>query len=205
MKRTIVASILGIAASVATVASSYGQGHIWFDNYNSPAGKVTYGDSGYGSPGPVGTGVDSSYQAALYYGLGTVSEPADPDGTAIPQNLQLLTASGQPAGYPAMFAINGAPPGYFKGPILTIPDYINGPITFEIVVWKGGTYYGDPLNGPRGHSAAFTMASITTGSLAANIFDSGLTDFQVFLIPEPSTFALAGLGAAALLIFRLRK
>lgn len=34
---------------------------------------------------------------------------------------------------------------------------------------------------------------------------TGLTSFNIYLIPEPSTFALAGLGAAALMIFRRRK
>jgi len=34
---------------------------------------------------------------------------------------------------------------------------------------------------------------------------SGQRSFNIYLIPEPSTFALAGLGAAALMIFRRRK
>ena len=29
--------------------------------------------------------------------------------------------------------------------------------------------------------------------------------FNLYMVPEPSTFALAGLGAAALMIFRRRK
>jgi len=33
---------------------------------------------------------------------------------------------------------------------------------------------------------------------------TGLTSFNIYYIPEPSTFALAGLGAAALMIFRRR-
>ncbi len=34
---------------------------------------------------------------------------------------------------------------------------------------------------------------------------SGFTSFNIYYIPEPSMFALAGLGAAAMLIFRRRK
>ena len=30
-------------------------------------------------------------------------------------------------------------------------------------------------------------------------------EFNLYFVPEPSTFALAGLGAAALMIFRRRK
>jgi hypothetical protein len=33
----------------------------------------------------------------------------------------------------------------------------------------------------------------------------GITSFNIYFIPEPTTFALAGLGAAALMIFRRRK
>jgi hypothetical protein len=33
----------------------------------------------------------------------------------------------------------------------------------------------------------------------------GMAPFGIGFLPEPSTFALAGLGAAALLIFRRRK
>jgi hypothetical protein len=33
----------------------------------------------------------------------------------------------------------------------------------------------------------------------------GTTSFNIYFVPEPSTIALAGLGAASLLIFRRRK
>lgn len=55
-----------------------------------------------------------------------------------------------------------------------------------------------------GMSPTFTVTSIG-GDLNPSANLTGLVGFNVYLVPEPSTFALAGLGAAAMLIFRRRK
>jgi len=92
------------------------------------------------------------------------------------------------------------------------PDSAFG--TFEMFAWdnKGGTVT-DPNVAlsmwqqgtlAAGKSGAFTVASIGGSSNPApNLV--GLQSFSIYIIPEPSTMALAGLGAAALLIFRRRK
>jgi hypothetical protein len=55
-----------------------------------------------------------------------------------------------------------------------------------------------------GESGIFNLANIGgTFNTPPNLV--GLQSFNLYLVPEPSTFALAGLGAAALLIFRRRK
>jgi hypothetical protein len=61
-----------------------------------------------------------------------------------------------------------------------------------------------------GHSAEFNVSNIGgTANLAPVFTSAGATipglSFNLYAIPEPTTFALAGLGAAALLIFRRRK
>lgn len=64
-----------------------------------------------------------------------------------------------------------------------------------------------------GMSARFNVANIGGALNTTPVLTSGLTagqsieglSFNLYFIPEPSTFALAGLGAAALLIFRRRK
>jgi hypothetical protein len=55
-----------------------------------------------------------------------------------------------------------------------------------------------------GRSNPFNLAAIGGDSNPAPSL-TGLQSFSIYLIPEPSTFALAGLGAAAMLIFRRRR
>lgn len=54
-----------------------------------------------------------------------------------------------------------------------------------------------------GKSGPFTVNDIGGTQPAPYLLN--LKSFNIYLIPEPSTFALAGLGAAALMIFRRRK
>jgi len=56
-----------------------------------------------------------------------------------------------------------------------------------------------------GRSATFTVNNIGGKFNTPPNIEPGLTSFNIFPIPEPTSFALAGLGAAALLIFRRRK
>ncbi len=64
------------------------------------------------------------------------------------------------------------------------------------VAWAAGTIAA-------GKSGPFNVALIGGDvNLPPNI---GVTSFNLYMVPEPSTFALAGLGAAAMLIFRRRK
>lgn len=63
--------------------------------------------------------------------------------------------------------------------------------------WKVGTIAG-------GTSGTFSLSAVG-GDLGTPPNLTGLQSFNIFMIPEPSTMALAGLGAAALLIFRRRK
>lgn len=188
MKRTLIATILGIAATAAT----YGQGFVNFNTYavNSYAGSyVTYGP---GSGGAVGENVVGGFNVQLGYYLGTVSDPAS-NGSLLGQ-MQLNTA-----------VIGGLGTGGFPGRIqagnYTIPNYVSGPITFEMLAFNGASY---ALSDIRGHSAAWTMASIATGVTTPGTPDGMPAGFTVSAVPEPTTMALAGLGAAAMLIFRRR-
>jgi hypothetical protein len=69
--------------------------------------------------------------------------------------------------------------------------------------WTGSTLSGGALEwlnatGNPGASPPITPVAFTYGA-------TGFNGLVLPIIPEPSTFALAGLGAAALLIFRRRK
>jgi len=189
MKKALVATILGLA----TVASTFAQGKIIFGNYGAGGlnAPITYGSlsgalNGQLVPGP-------TFTATLYYQLGTVSlAAASGAATPVPGGWNLVTGSST--------AIDSNDPGYFYGPQLFINDYVSGSISFVVVA--SGTVASTPYSG---RSAAFTLNSIATGLSPAGNFGSAMSSFVVNPVPEPSTFALAGLGLASLLIFRRRK
>jgi hypothetical protein len=88
-----------------------------------------------------------------------------------------------------------------------------GPVTLEMVAWDDSS----------GNYSTWTQASVAwnAGLIAAGksglipeaSLGAGLTtapslspnSFNLYFVPEPTSFALAGLGAAAMMIFRRRK
>jgi len=215
MKRTILASILGVAAMVAAT-SSYGQGKINLNNYANTGNQVLYGGGANhisgtttgagvvnGANGSVGT---INWTIGFYYALGDVtgSVASDPSGFGVPSGGGLAVATGAPADTTALGNFPGG--GYFSSPggDAVINGWTSGNITLEVVAYSGADYASSAY---RGHSAAFLMAPIASTALQAAPQTSpspgaGMPGFSVFAVPEPSTFALAGLGAAALMAFR---
>ncbi len=189
MKRTTITSILGVVISLGTVASSYSQGSIWFDNYNNlnPNGP----NSGYSSPiytwlyttDPIP--IPSSFAVDLYYVLGVASDPYAYDPLAMPIGRLALSRG-------------VITPGYVSAAIAVIPDYVSGPITFELVA------HGNISGMDRyGHSQVLTLPSIATGTTLPGYLD-GLQSFTAVWVPEPTTFSLVTMGSAMLLMFRRR-
>ncbi|MEY4388044.1 MAG: motif, partial [Verrucomicrobiota bacterium] len=77
-------------------------------------------------------------------------------------------------------------------------------VTIVLVAYNGANYASSNI---RGHSAAFQMTAQALPATAADVGTGAWTSFAVSAVapvPEPSTFALAGLGLAGLLIFRRR-
>lgn len=193
MKKTLVATILGIAA----VATTFAQGFVSFNNYGGLAtdAKITYGPTG---GGPLNVGVNNTFSAAVFYQFGTVAwgggHLVDPStsGWSLAPGTATIAGPGS----------NG--PGYFDAGVLAIPGYSSGPISFVVVAYQtsAGNYTSSLI---RGSSVGFTLPSIATGLATPTEFGAGFQPFQVNLVPEPSSFALAGLGLAGLLIFRRRK
>jgi len=213
MKRKILASILGVAAMVAAT-TSYGQGKLNLNNYNGSGFQILYGATG---GGPVGTGIlngtpgsVSTWTVGFYYALGDVtgSVGADASGTADPSALggSLGFATGAPGDTTVIK--NSLPGGgYFQttGDAI-INGWSAGNITVEVVAYSGADYLSSAY---RGHSTAFLFTPIASSALAGgpaiSTTSGGMPSFSVFAVPEPSTFALAGLGAAALMAFRRKK
>jgi hypothetical protein len=90
---------------------------------------------------------------------------------------------------------------------LTIPQVpVGGTGTFQLRAWDNanGTIQSWDLAVIRGKSDLFNVAALTESpNIPPNML--GFRSFNLTIVPEPSTFVLAGLGAAALVIFRRRK
>jgi len=204
MKRKLAAAILGIAASVSLVSSAHAQGRVLFNNYGGSGANTTFAPVNYGAGtgGTVGAGINSTYTAGLWYFLGTQSLAAStPGNDGLPAGWEVASVTQQ-------FNTGGpGSEGIFVGPQATIADYVSGPITFAVTAFNGANYGAAPASGiwARGHSAGFTLSGIATGLSAAGNFGPGLTSFSVNPVPEPSIFALSGLGAAALMLIRRKK
>jgi len=114
--------------------------------------------------------------------------------------------------------LTGGGAGYFNGSTRVITGVAEGAVAFlQVRVWNtayGATYALALATGQGGQPDAYGLSnifSVTTGApnggppptVPATMV--GLTSFSLNAVPEPSTFALAGLGAAALLLFRRRK
>jgi hypothetical protein len=196
MKRTLVAVILGIALSVTTAR---GQGRVVLNTYvvNGYMGApVYYGNAGAG--GPVGISIQGVWNVQLAYYVGTgITDPAG-YGSLLPVwNLNAAIVNPNFHG--------GWSWGYFEwSPDYIVPDYPSTggvPAEVELLVFNGSDYASSTI---RGHSAAFTLPAIATGGDYPRPLD-GLASFSVYLIPEPSGLALAGLGIGVLAVYRRQR
>ncbi len=136
-------------------------------------------------------------------------------GTSV-SSMKLVTAV--PAGQtmPAVVPINslagtGLPSGWIT-PTHAILPFEGGTVAeYQVKIWDSryASFEAQPY-GWFGESAVFTMtAGLSTKIPYPAINNGGGTTWASpipvgFIVPEPSTFALAGLGAAAMLIFRRR-
>ena len=189
MKKSLVIALMGIACGTV---QSFGQGTIILDNYNTGGPNVTLN----------GAGLTAGWTLGFYYVVGnaTGSIAADPTGEEDPSvlggGLVLATGTGSTAGFDTVFT------GHTPGEALATTTFsvpgtsINGgdTITLEAVAYNGSSYTSSTL---RGHSMAFTMPTTSNTSVTPSQIGAFMPGF-VIPIPEPSTFALAALGAFAL-------
>lgn len=177
MKKTLVTML----AAIAVAASSYGQGTINF--VNGSTSLVTINSTSASSA--AGAKVEFLWA---------------PAGTT---DVNLFTVFGN------LVNVGTPTPGRFSGGIQTVPGIPAGGAAAIIVRGFVGTDYATA--GTRGSTAILNFAStgnpLTTpaGTAAALTTDGGFTGLNLTAVPEPTSMALAGLGAASLLIFRRRK
>jgi len=78
-------------------------------------------------------------------------------------------------------------------------------VTFEVEGWLGGNSYAGATQ-YAGVTASFTEAlSATSSPINAALPNMGILNLAPIASPEPTTFAIAGLGLASLLAIRRRK
>jgi len=213
--------LLLTACVVACAGSVFAQGTVYFITgltgtyvthiYNNPA--VTAQVRGMGSAdNPAGATDWSGYTsiAGSGYSAALMSIPSgDPTLNPVWASATTTFRTGTTAGRVAPITVTlGNVAADAASAALTVFAWDNkaGTITDPTAAWAAwaaGTIAG-------GTSAKITLSAIgggTTGlNTPPNLYASGeLTSFNIYIVPEPTTMALAGLGAAALLIFRRRK
>lgn len=202
MKKILVAVILGIPLATTSVRAqssiqlySYGTAS---DN-GSHVGNITINGSPINSSG---------YTVGFYYAIGDVTASVNPlingNVTASTGDANSMVGTGLTlaTGPGAISPINvDGPSLYGNNQGFVVPGASgNTTITLVLVAYNGASYETSVV---RAHSAAFTMTALA--SPAFPLYTGNFAPAFVFPIPEPSTFALAGLGLASLLIFRRRK
>lgn len=209
MKRNVIAAVLGAAGLVGLAASSYGQGQINFDTYDSVGYyPVTYSAAAQTALG-VGKGAGQNVDAELGYFVGALS--ANTVFTLLPSTISPLNSisavptSGGPAltGYIVDGAVVGGIPGVTTA---------GAPVSFEILAWVasgagagGGTFATSLYTGTFKWQDTFNNANIGASAPAGDFQDLTGNAVLTAPVPEPTTLALAGLGGAALLAFRRKK
>jgi len=208
-----ISKLLVAAAVTLSAVVSYGQGSI---NFNNAAVGVKITDKNGVNVGSTVAGDGTNYFAQLYWAPGTVTDMnlLNPVAGAL-VNFRSLANGGsiQVSGTTSLGTV-------ITTTAYTVPTPTPGGIaTFQIRAWYGGgsvytsyyngtTFNGANLNGlaQYGFSNLITIQTGDTTPPAATPPNMvGLQTFQLVPVPEPGTLALAGLGAASLLLFRRKK
>jgi hypothetical protein len=204
MKKTLALAILGLTAC----ATTYGQGVVAFNNYVSttyqPVKYANQAGLGAQSGQPV---TSATVELQLFWALGTFADQTSFDAA---KNAGVTTFIN-----PGVTFGGG---GYYTGPNQTLAGWTAGQsVTFQVQGWEtsgangGATYAASKLEGTSAlwqevAAASANANGIQPASNPAKGFNVGPPAMTLALaVPEPSIFALSGLGAAALMLFRRKK
>lgn len=192
--------LLTLTVIAVSVATMYGQGRIGFDNLGTGNAITVHPTQNQGATGGLpGQNVGANYSIQLLWA---------PQATYANTAAFLAAVLGQSAAFPFFGATGGSPTtdgaGLFDGGAVPVAV---GAYTVAARAWFNGGQYAT-------YDAAAAASRNTGWSAFQNIASTApptpseftaFPSFTVGVVPEPSTFALAGLGAAALLLFRRRK
>lgn len=218
MKKTVLTlSLVALGAGYAFAQGSLTWGNQFGTTFYAPVYGVSptaptvqvQGQSAVGRP--AGTTV---YDGGTLQGTGfTLGFFWAPAGTTDPNAFQLLDTMNFRTASTAT-ALPGGLGSVVGGKGVTITGHDAGTsIAYQLRAWdnKGGTVndWAGALLGAHGMSTIGTIQALAGTSADGTLFlptqTTGITSFNlVGIVPEPTSFALLGLGAAAMLIFRRR-
>lgn len=214
--------LLTIAALMGVASLSYGQGTVNFAAGASTATRIATNSAiGGATTGYISGG---GYYFALFVAPTSVGTGWGSSTSIDPTTAGFSLVNG------GAYATNGNLGRFSGNPTSTDPLTVNGYATsssaeFVVVGWSANvagpswssflSWYGGSAGGQNtgwvGHSLVADQVQLGGGAIpAGNIFGAnpgqvGGFTLGMHTIPEPTSFALAGLGAAALVIFRRRK
>jgi hypothetical protein len=213
MKQATVSLVLVLCLPLG----AFSQGRFQFNNiYTDPPGTAAVTIStlpGAFNPanGPPGAYVGSNYSASLFWLNGTFENQTDFEGNNPmlygPADTLFLGTTGT-TGIGTGHGPSGDGSGFFDGGIVYLLDATGPRVTVQVRAWYngGGAYasYEQALAAGQnvGRSNPVGVILNFPPGPAEPLF--GLQPFTVG-IPEPTTFVLAVLGGAALLVFQPRK
>jgi hypothetical protein len=216
--------LLTIAVMACAATLVHAQGTVVFITSTlGSSAKVTEAQGYAGAGGALGNTVGgvaagTQFLAQLFVGAGSAGSSASLLPVGSPVNFRAGTGN---SGY--VQESGNTTLGAAAVPDITIPVGIlptaGGAVTVQLRAWwagpGGNTYqtFGAALASGNaqmrlGGSPLLFLASTgnpTSQPPGTPAFLTGLSGFQLVAVPEPTSFALAGLGMASLLIFRRRK
>lgn len=204
--------LLTLTAVTVSALTMYGQGRVLFNNVAGAADatvavsiRTGVGQQAAGE-GAAGAFVGANYSIQLLWA---------PQGTYASQALFLaaVTASGGSSGaFPFIGTTGGGPAvdgaGLFDAG--QAPPAGNNSMPAGTYTMQARAWYNNGIAATYDLAAGHNTGVSGFFDLLATAFPTGPNNtvfpgFTVGVIPEPSTFALAGFGVAALLLFRRRK
>jgi len=216
--------LLTIAVMACAATLVHAQGTVVFVTSTlGSSAKITEAEGFAGAGGALGNTVGgvaagTQFLAQLFVAAGSAGSSASLLPVGSPVNFRGGTGNG---GY--VLESGTTTLGATVDSVVTIPAGIlvapGGPITVQLRAWwagPGGNTYQTFAQAFSSGNAQMRLGGspllflATTGNPLAQppgtpVNLTGLSGFQLVPVPEPTSFALAGLGMASLLIFRRRK
>jgi hypothetical protein len=214
MKKTL----LTLAVSVLAVGV-FAQGTVNFNNrntalnlfvpiYGATPGNVSESKTGNSAIAlPAGT---QTYAGALLTGSGFVAQLFSAPGAGAAESALVASANS------VTTFRTGTSSGAFAGVTATLANVAADAAvaTMQVRAWDNSSGLYPTWAQAETAWLAGTIAAGKSllwdlnaigGNLNTPPLPAGMQSFNIYIVPEPSTFLLAGLGAASLLIFRRRK